>query len=330
MHIQAAARSCKGELLRAKDGAWKLYNKNSNLISSFTNLALNTILLASCLIKRIPPIVPRVSFTLLSFTGMISINMQGRDWSKHMLDCRLALRFRTYPTLLLTAARVCVKGTNILLTCGLFAGAVIALAGYPQVSLTMFQVMRPIAMAALAGTISGEFIDYGSNKRLLGRLGAVHTQSDADAKIQAVAQNFIFMAYQPPYRKMDPRIRLEAGKQAEQMLALDAVRQMEEWALDSFKQGLAAQAIGRHSILTNAQSLHVYTGIEKALAQTQTMTKANIGLTTLGYISLGLCRLFPQTAIQYSLTLAMSLLYTGKMVYEKHLLNLLKKHLAAT
>lgn len=321
-------RRCYRELATAGVSLQKLYRNNSDLISSLNNVFLNTVLLTSKLIKATPPIIPRVAFTLLSFSGMISINMQARNWSKHMLDWRFALRFRNYPAMAITAVKVCIKGSNILLTSALFAGSIISLVGFPQITLVMFKALQPIALVSLIGSVSGEVVDFITSKRLLSRLHKLPSQTGADVKIQQVAQNFLFFAYQSPYRKMDARIQINEKWKSEQRLALDIVRQMEGFTLERFKDGLAVKSIGRYSTLTPAESLHVFQSIEKALRQSHTFKKANIGLTALGYVSMGICRLFPQSIVQYGLTLTMSLFYTGKMICEKYLLKQLKSFIA--
>jgi hypothetical protein len=326
--MQAVAKRCGHHLWYVPRLAQRTYHDHSLLISSVTNVALNTILFVSKIIKKTPAIIPRLAFTCLSFSGMISLNMQIRDWAKHVRDVRFALRFRSYSALLLTAARVCIKGTNILQTCSVFAGALIALAGMPHITFILFQVLRPISLCTLAGAIAGEFIDYALKKRLLKKMHKIHQLKEADEKIQLIAQKFIHLAYQSPYRKMDSRIRRDPLHKQEQHMAVDIIRQMEEWSLESFKKGLAAQSIGKNSILTAAQALHVYKGIEMAIKQNQTMTKANIGLRALGYVSLGICRAFPQTLVQYGLTLTMSLFYTSKLIVENYLLKQLRKYLA--
>lgn len=255
---------------------------------------------------------------------MISINMQGRDWSKNVRDCRLAWTFNRYKIFALTAARVCIKGINILLTCTVMAGAVIGLLGFPYATFILFQVLRPISLVGLIGSISGEFIDYYANKRLLRRLEIVKNHPDKEKLIQSVVKNFLVYSFQPTFGKLDPEIvdKKEGEEYLYQKLALDMVRQLDDWPLDTLKQGLTAQSIGQHSVLNQDKSLEVFLDIELKLKQSKTFTKANICLIALGYVSMGICKLFPMTLVQYSVTLGMSILYTCRLIYMKFTLRI--------
>lgn len=293
------------------------YRKHSDLVASVTNVALNAIMFLSTVVRQIPSIFPRIAFTCLSFTGMISMNMQGSDWIKHVRDCRFAIHLRFFVPVMLTAARVCVKACNIFLTFSTFGAAVIALCGFPHISITIFVVLQPLALLALIGTIFGELIDYYSNTRLLNRLHAVKKEDPEGLVAQRVAQCFVNFAFQPLFQKMDSRIDRNVVWKNPQRLAFDVLAQMEEWDLNNLKEKLAAAGIGRYSVLSQSEGLWVFKKVGKSLQHHQTMTKANIGLIVLGYVSMGLCRLFPQTIIQYGVTLGMSLLYTAKLAYRK-------------
>lgn len=328
MFIQETIRLWEEAPIIIRDALSDAYRNNSDLISSVTNLALNSILLVSKIFISIPVIIPRIAFTLLSFSGIISINMQARNVLKDSVDLRLAIQVRSLSGVLLTAARVFVKSTNILLTCTLFGGSIVALAGFPLASLLMFSLLSRLSTITLIAAISGEFIDYFSKKKLLGRLHVINELEDRDARVQTIAQNFISMAYQSSYQKLNIRLENDEAIRKDQQLAANIVRNIDNWALEAFKHGLAAKMIGKNTVLTPNEAIDVYNGLIEAIEKSQTIAKANIGLRALGYISLGICKLYPQTILQYGITLAMSLFYTSKMVMEKYLLNSLRNHTA--
>ena len=64
-------------------------------------------------------------------------------------------------------------------------------------------------------------------------------------------------------------------------------------------------------------ALKLFYGIKDGMQNTQAATKANLILTSLGYISMGICRAFPDTLIEMFTRWSMSVLYTDKFIYEK-------------
>lgn len=327
MHIPSFQDWCIDRIKQIPIVVWNLYEENSYLLASIGQVALNAILLLGALVKRIPASVSTFCFTLLSFTGLLTIPMQAKDAVKNTTDFRLAWHFHSYGRMALAAIRVCIKTANIFLTFATMAGAFVALAGFPSQALAVFSALRPISLAALVGTIADDIGSYFWNHHLVDKMEHIKTSKDTDKKIQAVAQNFLYFASQSPYGRLDEHIQVSSESLKEQKLALDLITQIDIWTLDFIKEGLAAKQIGTHRPLTNKEAHQIFDTIEKAFKQKITLTKVDLVLRTLGYISIGLSRLFPMTAIQYGLTLAMSLLYMMKTFFERYVLATLKNHL---
>lgn len=291
----------------------RFYKDHSDLISSITNLTLNTLLLISKLTDHIPSIVPRMASTSLGFSGIICLNVMVRDWAKHFRDCRFAWRFANYGSLVLAAARVHVKATNILLLLSGSLNTLVALAGFTSLQQSVIRTTTPIALLALVGTISGEFIDYACKSTLLGRLDELSTNEGSKKKFE-IAKHFLALASHPPFSKMDTRIAIDRLCQKEQQLAIEIVMQMEEWSLETLKQELSEEGLSQ-SDAGNCGA--IFNKVRKALEECQKETREKISLITLGYISMALCKAYPYTLLQYSLNWGMSLLYTCQLASRK-------------
>lgn len=314
----------KNSLVRYRDKCWKVYKKHSDLISSSALLILNTILLASQIFQQIPAIVPRVSLVLLNYTGIIWLNVQVRSFIKSCQDLGFAIQYHDVEGIVFTASKVLVKALNILLTGSMFIASVVSLAGYPGIALGMYTAMRNPAMAGWVASIFNDIADYYQNKKLLKNLSEIDQSQDADIRIQLIVRNFIQMTH-PKSRRLLPSIpeNLKKIDATEKRTSMRIVRQSGEYLLYTFKETLAAgkcfsNVDGTLSGLDRNYTYKFYLGLQDGIKRKQDLTRANLGLIVLGYASLGLCRMYPNTIIQYGVTWGMSMLYTGKLLYQKY------------
>lgn len=148
----------------------KKLEPHTDLISSVSILTLNTIMVASKVFEQIPAIIPRTSLTLLSFTGVLTLNIQARELMKQGKDFILAKNADDRMGMIITAAKVSMTATDILLTVTMFAASVIALVGHPEVTLQMYATMRPIALTSLLARITLDIRDFFENRTLITEL----------------------------------------------------------------------------------------------------------------------------------------------------------------
>jgi hypothetical protein len=299
---------------RAKD----FYVAHSPFFESAGYLVVNTALLASKIFDRFPVVITYAAKGYLNFSGLLWMGTHVQDWTKNVRDLRFALHYRNYPTALLTAARCCVKALNIFLTLSSTAAFVLTVSGFPLISAQIYAVIAPLGMIGWLSSVSGAFIDYAENRKMLKQLDALEQRADADQRVQAFVQDFIAFSFQSVFKPMEYPDDLETP------LAMKMVRQMEYYHLHSLKadlqkKGLVSTALGKTLISDKDKSWEVFRCITGGIKKTQQSTKGNILLIALGYVSWGLGRAFPDTIVQYGTYWGMSLLYTIKLVYTRYL-----------
>ncbi len=285
---------------------------NSDLLRSVTNLALNTLLIYSKIDPQTPSIIPRVVHACFGFSGLISMNRQIADWVKHFRDCRLALKCENWESFALTAARVVVKAMNVFLTFSASVTTLIALAGYGGFHLRAIHMISKIALLALVGTVSGDFIDYAGNDLLLRRLK--HIQSNESEKIGKISERFLILMDQKPFEKLDARIAAGRVVCVEEALAVDALKQIDEWRLGLLQESLKKV---QSQECADGSGQEIFNKIVRTLEEAQRDTYENISLSAVGYVCLALCRAFPYTLLQYSLNWGTCFLYTYQMAMRK-------------
>lgn len=265
--------------------SWKfcvrVLNKHTDLVSSVGILAMTTCLFASKIFSQIPLFIPRLSLVVLNFGGIIWLNVQAKDFIKSVRDLSLAFWIQDYPGMLLTALKVMTKGINILLTCGMFAAATVAFCGFPHITAMMYLTMRPFAIFSLATGIASDIIDYFANKCFL----------------KKIEEN----------RDMHSFLELIAGKKRETKFAVQIVRQIDTQVLETFQETLEK----------DPSPEKVFQAVKDSVQNKQTAVESNLFLITLGYISMGICRIFPDTLIETGTRWGMSLLYTDELIRQK-------------
>ncbi len=300
-HVQEEAKAC---------WQWcvKTYHEHSDLISNLGLFALNTTILASKIFKQIPKIIGRGCYVALNFTGVIWLNIQLRDLIKNGKDLYQSILDRDMEGFVFTASKVAVKSLNILLTGSMLAAAVITLVGFPQIALTMYSVMQPFAIFSMLVGLGTDVYDHKKNSALERQFTQMEAQ---DKKVKGVMNCFLKQLF-----------NVETSDKS--TLAKLTFRQLDHYAIGQMKKALRKA----HPTLSNEELIQaipkekiksLFDSIKDALLQKQKFMEANLGLMILGYVSMGICRIWPDTAIQSSVTWGMSLLYTSKKIWEKYL-----------
>jgi hypothetical protein len=276
-----------------------MYYKHSDALSSLSILALNTSILASRIFQSLPRIIERSANTLLNFVGVVWLNMQLRNFAKKGMDCLFAAQARDWKGLIFCAAKVTVTSLSILLTCGTFIASIVALSGVPELALAMYLLMRPFSLFSLILGIIVDITDYKINDRLNGKITIILNSHSRDNKIRTIMSNFLTLLSEKNESSIDK-------------LALHIFRQQEHYTLEKMRE-----LVGQEQSQEDLKKL--FLSLKQTLENKQLFTKANFGLIALGYLSMGICRLYPETLIQSLVLWSMSLLYTGKLLYQKHL-----------
>lgn len=279
-----------------------IYQRHSDLLSQLTTLALNTVILASKIIQKIPSIIPRFANTALSFTGLLYLNLQVRDLLKVGGDLVDSIKTKDLEGIVFVSARVTVKALNILLGIGMMGATLVALCGFPAVALAMYGIMRPFALFSLFIGIGLEVYDYKKNGALLKKFQKLEHCPEKISKV--------VMALREQIQK---KTNKSVCSKEEQRLVLHTFRQLEHFRVDAlrkefFEEKLFGEGGGEEKLFEK---------IKTAFEQKRVYIQANLGLISLGYLCMGICKMWPDTLVQSATVWGISLLYTTKLIYQK-------------
>lgn len=285
---------------------WKwtkgVLDKHTDLISSAGILAISTCLLAAKIFKKMPSFLPKIANFIFNYGGIIWLNVQVRDFLKSCRDVGHAVREKDWVGLIETAAKVLVKGVNVLLTVVNFGAYLLTAVGLPHVSLSIYMALRPVSLGSLAINILSDIRDYFANRGLLKDLKKAEQLYTFEQTAHKVASCF-----------MDIVIKGKAAKETkgtpERPLAYRIVRQVDAFTLHAITEKLKKDSV--------TDKVKLYESLKKSIEGTQNMTKGNLFLTVLGYVSMGVCKAFPESVIDKAVRWFMSLLYTAKLAWEK-------------
>ncbi len=266
----------------------RVYRRHSDLVSQITLFTLNTAIAAAKVFEQIPKIIPRSSLTMLNFTGLIWINMQISSLIKSGKDLILCAKAADFEGFVFTAVKVAVKALNLLLTGSMLAASLVALAGSPQITLSMYAAMQPVAMISFMLGIGTDVYDYEKNGALAQQLEKMTLNQE---KVTTLAGDLL---------------KLLEGKASKNTLARHLICQLDHHSLEALKE--------THHKMT---SLEMVQKIKEALALKRSYTQAHLGLIVVGYAGMGICRLWPDTLVQSAVTWSISLFYTAKLIWQK-------------
>jgi hypothetical protein len=137
-----------------------LYKHHSDLLSSFSVLTLNGLILTSKISNRIPKTIPRISVAFLSYTGLISLNIQAREFKKTVHDFQSAFQGQETLDSIVCGLKTYVKGCDILLQLTCSIASLLALFGMSAVAGTIFAATPPFALLSLALSIATELYQW--------------------------------------------------------------------------------------------------------------------------------------------------------------------------
>ena len=266
----------------------RVLDKHTDVISNLGILAITTCLLASKIFKQTPNFLPRLAMVVFNYGGIIWLNVQVRDLLKSGRDLSRAIKACELGGIVETAAKVFVKGVNAILTCVIFGGSIVSAFVFPQAS---------------------DIRDYFANEVLLQRLEKLEADPEGSLLIGKVMVCFLKIVKNVP-----PSSKEFFKCKREWQLADALVRQLDNYTLETFQESLSKDRKEKNPLV---DALKLFYGVKDGMRNNQATTKANLSLTALGYISMGICRAFPDTLVEWLTRWSMSVLYTDAFIQRK-------------
>ncbi len=260
-------------------------------------IILTTCQLAAKIFKSIPEIVPRLATGAKSWIGIIFLNNQIEEFIKSLRDLKFAIKEDDVNGMIQTAAKVVLKLSGILFTLTAFIAAIVALLGFPAATISINLTVRPAALSSLSIKIVVDAHDYISSHALLINLKDAGRSETA----QKVAQCFKSII-------IEGKVDKDQFSTYERALAYRTLRQLDIYSLKDVKDKINGKNLSFHEI---------YQEMIRVIGNTQRSAEANILMTGFGYISMGICKAYSETAIDYSLRLATSIYYLADGIFKR-------------
>lgn len=291
--------------LQIRNYAVHILDRHTDLISSCGILAITTCLLAAKIFQGMPSFLPRLSRIVFNYGGIIWLNVQMRELIKSSKDWMRAFQLSCWGDLFELALRVAIKAFNILLTCVNFTCSVVTGVGYPSISLAVQMALRPIALSFLALSILTDSRDYVINKTLLEEFERIECRPDHAYEIPETVVA-ILEVFKSAKSQSTPQKQLFADR---------VVRQLTHTTIQTFQESLSACPVSSEELHRDA--LKLFFLIKDSLVGKQAWTKSNLSLTAMGYLSMGICRAFPETVADWLTRWGNSVLFTDELIRRK-------------
>ncbi|HEV8051448.1 MAG TPA: hypothetical protein VGP47_03060, partial [Parachlamydiaceae bacterium] len=251
--------------------AKRILDKHTDVISSMGILGITTCLLASKIFEATPKFLPRVARLVYNYAGIIWLNVQMRDLQKSIKDASRVGLSLDIPAMVETAAKVFVKGANIILTCVLFAGSVISAVALPEASLAIALSIRSFSLSCLFINVASDVRDYFANEALLKRLEKMEADPDGSLLIGKVMVCFLEII-----KNLETPSKVSVEWKEEWSLADKLVRQLDSYTVETFRESLQKDRKEKNPLV---DALKLFYGVKDGLMSTQAYTKANLSLT---------------------------------------------------
>lgn len=300
IHIRAAKKDQPGIKKYIPKPIITLIDKHNRRIIQYGTVLVNIGKLAAKIFKDFPKIIGQVSMALYRYLGIIWVVDLARGTIKSALEARFSFEIKDKIGILLTTLKTTIRGTDTLLTCGMFAAAVVALFGAPGVTLAMYAVMRIPAIISYLIGIGLTISDYYQNRSLIQLAERIKAGKEPDIRIERVVQHFKGLL--EPSKRGDDK----AVTRREKRLATRYFRQLHFGKLKEMREKLP----------TIANPEQLYKELNASIPESQTITVWGLLLTIFNYIGLGVGKWYPDTIASNSFELASSLFWTGKLEYE--------------
>lgn len=283
----------------------RILDKHTDLISNLGILAITTCLLASKIFESTPPILPRLAMVVYNYGGIIWLNVQVRDAIKSGKDLYRSIGEKDYVGIIETAAKTFVKSANIALTCVIFGGSVASTFVMPQASLSIALAIRSFSLSCLVINVASDIRDYFANRTLLQTLESMEADPEGSPRIGKVMVCFL---------EILKHGRVVSEMPEEKCLADRLVRQLDTYTLETFQESLSQQKKEKPTLV---DALKLFYGVVDGMQCNQAATKSDLSLIALGYVSMGICRAFPDSLAEMVARWSMSVLHTDRFIQRK-------------
>ena len=287
----------------------RILDKHTDVISNLGILVTSTCLLAAKIFEQTPKFLPRIANFVYNYGVIIWLNVQVRDFMKSLSDFSRAIQIPSLEGMIDTAAKIFVKGTNIILTCAMFTGAVISAIAIPEAYLTVALAIRSFSLTCLVINILCDVRDYFANETLLKRLDIMEADPNGSVMVGKVMCCFLEIV-----KNVETPSKMSSRWNEEWRLADRLVRQLDNYTFETFKESLEVDRKEKNSLV---DALKLFYGVIDGMKANQAYTKANLTLTALGYVSMAICKAFPDSLIETSTRWGMSVLYTDEFIQRK-------------
>ncbi|MBA3816373.1 MAG: hypothetical protein H0X29_07610 [Parachlamydiaceae bacterium] len=292
-----------------------ILDHHTDAISSIGILAVTTALLAAKIFPSMPAIIGKSGRLVLEFSGIIWLNVQIKEFSKSVRDCSRALYSSDYETILRTVLKVSIKGVNILLTCAYFSASIATFIGFSQVSGTIYMTLRPLSLAILSTEIINDIWDYATNIKLLKKMDLIEGSPNPSFQIAKLICSYLNI-------NLVNRSQHASTALTSERLASSIFTQLDTFTIKQLqtKKAHTPEDLGRISSkvgTSRIQALCLYYNIKEGLINTQARVKSNLSLIVLGYVSRGICKMYPDSLTEMIVRWGMSVLFTNELIKYK-------------
>jgi len=304
----------------------KAYNHNSAFVCQVSTLALTACVFASKVFSSMPKVLPRLSLSMLNYVGIIYIDSQIMHLCKSIRDIKLAASHGDTSGIFMLSLKIYVKAADVFLTVANFGFSLVALGGFPQVTVIANLALRPISIVGwLLGSLNST-IDYYRNIFMLERFQGLKAlePSDYQNSVTLIVNN-ILQIIEPEgearlaFRPEDTRTHRSEDLQ---LLALLTVRQLEESSLREFSDNLLRNLNEDPNFLMDwEKNLRYFKGMKRRIKEKNHQMMRTTVITGLGWVSLVVGKFYPDSLSDWGLRFSISLLYTAKMAWKKYTLS---------
>jgi len=298
----------KEKVMSAWGWSISILNKHTDLISSVGILAITTCLLAAKIFENTPPLLTQAARVIFDFGGIIWLNVQIRDLLKSCCDLGRAIENQDWTGVVETAVKVAIKSVNVLLTCCLFAAAVIAACGFPEITAAIYVGMIPVGLVALVANILSDIRDYSISCELIDVLKRINKSSKASEKKAKLM--ICFLDIVKPVESKDKCFDWTS----ERKLADRLVRQIDNYSLENFQEKFEKKQECQYSRL---ETLFLFDELKRGIKDKKVSTEDNLSLNAFFYLSRAIFRAFPDSLAEMVIRWTSSVLFTNEIIKQK-------------
>jgi hypothetical protein len=264
--------------------------QNNRLASQTSILLLNISILTTKIFCSIPKVFATVPLTLLNFVGLLNIKDMHAEVKKLYIDAVSTFKLRILPRFILTVLKVAVEVTDFFLVISMSAVAVIGLTGNSRLTSQCYKYAAPIALASFALRFAIQVVEWYLSQRLWSDLNNV-----PEAERSQIALDFRELVLQ------DGNTHQNHHPLSQKIFWL-----MDNYDLNAYRtRFLNMPTEDANTLYPNLVNIINYKRLDQI---------GSWGMLAFGYGSMAICKAYPNTLLQSSLTTVNAALYWVKEV----------------